>query len=138
MGSLHIPNKHKTSLVLCQRSYGSWLQGNALLLSWTNKLQYAFPPIPLISQVLRRICHDRARVILLAPNWLRQFWYLELLRMCICPPIRSATSQISLFRKGNDLDTPVQTHSTSWHGVWMGIRTGVFLLSTCPSYSYSK
>lgn len=36
---------------------------------------YAFPPIPLIHRVLRKIRDKKTRIIMIAPAWPRQTWY---------------------------------------------------------------
>ena len=55
---------------------------DALSISWSNFfLGYAFPPIALISRVLRKVCQDQARLILIAPLWPGQGWYPTLLRL---------------------------------------------------------
>lgn len=47
---------------------------------------YAFPSIPLIVWILWKICHDKAQVILIAPNGLIHFWFMDLLKLSIhCP-----------------------------------------------------
>ncbi|KAJ1165465.1 hypothetical protein NDU88_005893 [Pleurodeles waltl] len=53
--------------------------GDAFQMSWKGQLLYAFPPIPLIPRVLRKIRQDRAQVILIAPDWPRRVWYSDLL-----------------------------------------------------------
>ncbi|KAJ1198714.1 hypothetical protein NDU88_002553 [Pleurodeles waltl] len=55
---------------------------------WSSGLLYAFPPIPLLPRVLKKIKSDRAQVILVAPDWARRVWYPELLKMSIGPSIR--------------------------------------------------
>ncbi|XP_072002789.1 uncharacterized protein [Engystomops pustulosus] len=42
---------------------------------WVEPLSYAFPPIPLVARVLRKILTDQARVILICPNWPKKNWY---------------------------------------------------------------
>ncbi|KAJ1131499.1 hypothetical protein NDU88_009835 [Pleurodeles waltl] len=46
--------------------------GDAFQITWCGQLLYAFPPIPLIPRVLRKIRQDRALVILIAPDWPRR------------------------------------------------------------------
>ncbi|KAJ1173149.1 hypothetical protein NDU88_004990 [Pleurodeles waltl] len=62
--------------------------GGAFHLEWSSGLLYAFPPIPLLPRVLKKIRYDRAQVILVAPDWARRVWYPELLSMSIDPPLR--------------------------------------------------
>ncbi|KAJ1095605.1 hypothetical protein NDU88_000764 [Pleurodeles waltl] len=62
--------------------------GDAFQITWCGQLLYAFPPIPLIPRVLRKIRQDRALVILIAPDWPRRVWYSDLLQLSMCPPLR--------------------------------------------------
>ncbi|KAJ1156603.1 hypothetical protein NDU88_009321 [Pleurodeles waltl] len=62
--------------------------GDAFQMTWCGQLLYAFPPIPLIPRVLRKIRQDRALVILIAPDWPRRVWYSDLLQLSTCPPLR--------------------------------------------------
>ena len=51
-------------------------------ISWRDfSLAYAFPPIVLLPKVLQKIRLDRARVILIAPQWPMQAWYAILLQL---------------------------------------------------------
>ncbi|XP_078497067.1 uncharacterized protein LOC144753171 [Lissotriton helveticus] len=62
--------------------------GDAFRREWSCGLLYAFPPIPLLPRVLKKIKRDRAQVILVAPDWVRRYWYPELLSMSVDPPVR--------------------------------------------------
>ncbi|KAJ1094268.1 hypothetical protein NDU88_007346 [Pleurodeles waltl] len=62
--------------------------GDAFQMSWCDQLLYAFPPIPLIPRVVRKIRQDRAQVILIAPDWPRRVWYSDLLQLSLCPLLR--------------------------------------------------
>jgi hypothetical protein len=42
---------------------------------------YAYPPIPLIPKVLQKVREDKCRLILIAPQWPRRAWYLDLLAL---------------------------------------------------------
>lgn len=42
---------------------------DAFLLSWTDHLLYAFPPILPVQRVLLKIRRDKAKVVLIAPAW---------------------------------------------------------------------
>ena len=42
---------------------------DAFSLSWANMNCYAFPPFSLLPQVLVKIRHDKALVLLIAPVW---------------------------------------------------------------------
>ena len=58
---------------------GGELTVDSLSISWKNLSAYAFPPIPLITRVLRKVREDRCRLILIAPMWPRRTWYSDLL-----------------------------------------------------------
>lgn len=61
---------------------------DALTVSWTQMFAYAFPPICLIPKVLEHMKQGPCQIILIAPQWPRRHWYLDLLQMCIAEPIR--------------------------------------------------
>ena len=42
---------------------------------------YIFPPVPLIPKVIQKIIMERARGILIVPNWEAQMWYRHLLKI---------------------------------------------------------
>lgn len=56
-------------------------QNNALTQSWSSCHLYAFPPIALLPQVIRRIEKDNCTVMLVTPRWPNQPWFPELIRM---------------------------------------------------------
>ena len=61
---------------------------DALSFSWTPLWAYAFPPIPLLSQVLEKISREHCEVILVAPAWPTQSWFPLLLRLTVDHPRR--------------------------------------------------
>ncbi len=44
---------------------------------WPNLLLYAFPPIALIPQVIRRIREHKHKVNIVSPLWRNQHWFLR-------------------------------------------------------------
>jgi ribonuclease HI len=70
----------------CPRFY-SWFPDpesesvDAFLNEW-NCFFYAFPPFSLIGRVLKKIIDDKARGILVVPNWNAQPWYPLFMKMC--------------------------------------------------------
>lgn len=52
---------------------------DALSLSWTPLLAYAFPPIPILGKVLKKARQEQATLILVAPKWEAQQWFPDLL-----------------------------------------------------------
>ena len=75
------------------KPYVSWLPDpeavavDAFSVCWSYKLSYAFPPFRLISRVLRKVEEDRAKLILIAPDWPTQSWYSRIMQMTIAEPI---------------------------------------------------
>ncbi|XP_073439322.1 uncharacterized protein [Dendrobates tinctorius] len=59
---------------------------DALQASWKFKLAYAFPPLVLLPQVIRKIREDKARVILIAPFWPKRPWFSWLRIMSVTDP----------------------------------------------------
>ncbi len=70
---------------------------DALAHDWPNLLLYAFPPIALIPQVIRRIREQKHRLLLVAPLWRNQLWFSELARLLTAAlwpiPLRQDLSQ---------------------------------------------
>lgn len=48
--------------------------------------KYAFPPVNILNHVLCRIRQEKEPVLLSAPNWPTQPWFLDLLKMLLNPP----------------------------------------------------
>lgn len=59
---------------------------NAFSMSWTDIYAYVFPPFSLIAQVLQKIRHEGAEVLLIVPLWTTQPWFSPLLEMLIESP----------------------------------------------------
>ena len=55
-------------------------QVDALAFSWRGLEAYAFPPFPLMPEVLRKARQDQPSLILVASDWPAQSWYADLLR----------------------------------------------------------
>lgn len=51
---------------------------DALRSQWTPDLLYAFPPIPLIPKVIRKLLHEQVKIVLLASHWPRRSWFADL------------------------------------------------------------
>jgi hypothetical protein len=54
---------------------------DALSFSWTGLEVYAFPPLPLLERVIRKVDFEKPRMVLIAPFWPRQTWFADLLRL---------------------------------------------------------
>ena len=61
---------------------------DAFSLLWTDIDFYAFPPFSLILKILRKIQKDKARGILIVPDWQTQVWWPLLVRMMEREPVK--------------------------------------------------
>ncbi|KAL0155412.1 hypothetical protein M9458_049675, partial [Cirrhinus mrigala] len=52
---------------------------DAMVQTWPRL--YAFPPITLLPGVLERVCRDGVRLLLVAPYWLAQAWFSDLISL---------------------------------------------------------
>ena len=68
---------------------------DALSMSWVGLTAYAFPPIQILSRVIKKARIDGPCLILIAPLWPAQLWYPELLELTEQPPLK-----LSVGRKG--------------------------------------
>ena len=60
----------------------------ALSLSWENLDLYAFPPIPLLTNVVTKaLGHQCQRMIIIAPSWLNMPWFWDLVELSSQIPI---------------------------------------------------
>ncbi len=59
---------------------------DALAHEWPSLLLYAFPPITLLPQVLRRVREQRHRLLLITPLWRNQPWVSELFQLLEAAP----------------------------------------------------
>ena len=62
---------------------------DAMLMDWSNKTSYAFPPFNLLPHILKKLQQsENARMILIAPFWPRQAWFGNLCLMLTEAPRR--------------------------------------------------
>ena len=60
---------------------------DALSFKWDALHAYAFPPFPLINEVLEKVASsDNCRIVLVAPKWSSQRWYPKLLQLLVDHP----------------------------------------------------
>ena len=59
---------------------------DALSMDWNHLHAYAFPPFILIPAVLEKIRQHQCRIVLIAPFWPQQQWFLELLLLLVSAP----------------------------------------------------
>ncbi|CAN2391224.1 hypothetical protein PRIEUP_LOCUS1263 [Pristimantis euphronides] len=60
---------------------------DALSQPWNMELGYAFPPIPLIPAVLKKIQREPTRLILVVPFWPKRSWFPMLGRLALEDPV---------------------------------------------------
>ena len=63
---------------------------DALNLSWRDLIGYAFPPLALLSKVIRKARIEQASLILVTPYWPYQPWFPDLLELTHSPPLKLA------------------------------------------------
>ncbi len=78
---------------------------DALAHDWPNLLLYAFPPIALLPQVVRRVREQGHKVLFVAPLWRNQPWLSELTQL-----LTAAPWPVPLRR-----DLLSQANGTIWH-----------------------
>lgn len=100
-------------------------QTNALRCRWPRTLLYAFPPLPLIPQVIRKIVEEEAEVILVAPFWPRRPWFADLRELSVQPPWRIPDLKISLSQGPLSHPDPAWMQLAGWRlsGRGSGRRT---------------
>ncbi len=59
---------------------------DALAQEWPSLLLYAFPPVALLPQVLRRVREQRHKLRLIAPLWRNLPWVSELFQLLTAAP----------------------------------------------------
>ena len=123
--------------------YISWrpnpgaIHTDAFRIKWATLQGYAFPPFNLISKTLTKLTIDQTELILVAPVWQAQPWWLVLLRLLISQPVLLPNSP-TLLMDPTDLNRvhPMYPHL---HLAMFHISTNVSKLrafhQTLPSYS---
>ncbi len=61
-------------------------QRDALAHDWPNNSLYAFPPIALLPQVIRRVKDTKCSLLLVTPLWRNQVWFPELIQLLSAAP----------------------------------------------------
>ena len=56
-------------------------------LNWHDTRFYAFPPFCVIPKVLQKICRDRAKGVVVVPDWPNQPWFPLIAKMLINYPV---------------------------------------------------
>lgn len=89
---------------------------NALRSAWPPGLLYAFPPLPLISKVIRKILTENVELLLVALYWLRRPWYADLMNLSVESPWRIPRERISYLRQNSSEGPWITDINTSSHG----------------------
>ena len=55
---------------------------DAMIISWKGMFSYMFPPFRLIHKILHKLHKDTCKTVLIAPTWLRQSLFPDLLHLC--------------------------------------------------------
>ena len=61
---------------------------DALSIPWAGLLAYAFPPLPILSKVLKKAREEQATLILIALKWPAEPWFPDLLCLSHVPPLK--------------------------------------------------
>lgn len=69
---------------------------DAFSVNWSNQYVYAFPPFRCVNQVLQKARQDQADVLLVAPFWITQNWFVSILEMLTQDPIILKVTQDTL------------------------------------------
>ena len=92
---------------------------DALSQSWAGVIGYAFPPIALIPRVLIKVAQtDGCLVLLVAPWWPRQPWFVTLTDLLVAEPVSLPERQGLLAVRALRMEIPLRTiqslHLTVW------------------------
>ena len=89
---------------------------DALSLNWEGLLAYAFPPFPILAQVLRKARLEHPAMILIAPRWPAQPWFPDLLALSHVPPVplRIGPRDLLQPRSGIPHARPQVLHLHAW------------------------
>ena len=61
---------------------------DSLSVPWAGLLVYVFPPLPILSKVLKKAREEQATLILIALKWPAQPWFPDLLCLSHVPPLK--------------------------------------------------
>ncbi|XP_077105640.1 uncharacterized protein LOC143764187 isoform X2 [Ranitomeya variabilis] len=88
---------------------------DALQAPWQFSLAYAFPPIILLPQVIRKIREEGARVVLIAPFWPKRPWFSWLRTMSVSDPWVLPSTPNLLFQGPFFHPQVDNLHLTAWN-----------------------
>lgn len=87
---------------------------NALRCPWPAGLLYAFPPIPLIPRVIRKLLDEKAD-LLVASDWPRRPWYADLVALSVDRPWVIPPGRLSLCQGAISHPEPQWLQLAVWH-----------------------
>ena len=89
---------------------------DALSLDWTSMSAYAFPPISPLPQVVGKVEQSLCKILLIAPFWPCQLWFVRLVRLLVGPPLILLARHDLLFQLSSGIlhPNPVDLHLTCW------------------------
>jgi hypothetical protein len=61
---------------------------DAFALDWEDFVAYAYPPVKLIPEILKKVRQSTAQVFLVAPHWPNQSWFPDLLSLLFDLPLQ--------------------------------------------------
>ena len=93
---------------------------DAFTINWSNIRFYMFPPFCLIAKCLHKVIHDKAKGIIVVPNWPNQIWYSLLMYLLEQTPILLPSSK-------HTLRHPLQPGLS--HPIWRRLDMLVCLIS---------
>ncbi len=87
---------------------------DALAHEWPSLLLYAFPPVALLPQVLRRVMEQRHKLILIAPLWRNQPWVSELFQLLKAAPWPIPLTGHPLSSEWHDMASTARVMGPAW------------------------
>ena len=98
---------------------------DAFSVDWSQfSLCYAFPPFNLITKVIRKMVHDQAELLLVAPKWTTQVWF-PMIETYICK--QNTPNTLEFANSKQLLYLPFKSAAT--HSLWHRLNLCCFRLS---------
>ena len=86
---------------------------DAFTFSWKDLKFYCFPPFSCVSQVLQKIIADKAKGIIITPDWPTQPFYSKLQKMLLTDPVKINRGIRNLLMPNQPtLTSPIATKTT--------------------------
>jgi len=100
---------------------------DAFTISWGKSFSYIFPPFSVLGKVMKKIQEDKAKCILISPEWPTQPWYATMLKLA---------SRRIIFKPANGLLT-LPSNLESKHPLAEKLSLGATLIN-CQSVSLTN